>query len=112
VLHLHRYPSALPEPSFRTTIDKLKEENSKLYQEILELRIETEAELKRREHLEAENRQLHFNKLQLQPQVQNYSDAVDSLKHTISRYILGLDKVMTMLEDLRNGVLLNETPGI
>ncbi|KAK0723475.1 hypothetical protein B0T26DRAFT_642395 [Lasiosphaeria miniovina] len=103
---------SFPEPSFRTTIDKLKEENSKLFQEINHPRTNHNAELKRRELLEVENRQLHIIKQQLQSQMQNYSDAVDYLRNIMSRYILGLDKVLPMLEDLRKQVALEEAPGI
>ena len=34
---------------------------------------------------------------------------MDYLRNTMSRYILGLDKVLPILEDLRKEVLLDET---
>lgn len=59
-----------------------------------------------------ENRQLHITKQQLQSQMQNYSDSVDYLRQIMSRYILGLDKVLPMLEDLRKEASLEEALGI
>ncbi|KAK3358118.1 hypothetical protein B0T25DRAFT_449832, partial [Lasiosphaeria hispida] len=50
------------EPSFRITIDKLKEENSKLLQEVHHLKINNDAELKQRELIEVENCQLYLTK--------------------------------------------------
>jgi len=93
-------------------IDKLKEENSKLLQEIHYLRINNNVESKRRELIEVENRQLHLAKQQLQSQMHNYSDTVDYLRNIMSKYILGLDKVQPMLEDLRKEISLDETPGV
>lgn len=44
--------------------------------------------------------------------MQNYSDSVDYLRQIMSRYILGLDKVLPMLEDLRKEASLEEALGI
>lgn len=40
--------------------------------------------------------------------MQNYSDTVDDLRNIISKYNLGLDKVLPMLEDLRREALLDK----
>ena len=37
---------------------------------------------------------------------------MDYCRNIISKYIIGLDKVLLMLEDLKKGVMLEETPAI
>jgi len=96
-----------PEPSFSTIIDKLREENARLSQEVCELRSRADAESGQRQLTEEENRRLHSNQQRLEDQVRDYADAVDYLRNSIARCSFGLDKALTILEDLKKDTSFN-----
>lgn len=96
-----------PEPSFSFVIDKLREENAKLLQDVDKLRSRADAESRQRHLVEEDNRRLHSNQKWLEGQLRNYTDAVDYFKDSVTRCFFGLDKVLPVLEDLRKDASLH-----
>ncbi|KAK0628284.1 hypothetical protein B0T17DRAFT_149373 [Bombardia bombarda] len=96
-----------PEPSFSFVIDKLREENAKLLQDVDELRSRADAESRQRYLVEEDNRRLHSNQQWLEGQLRDCADAVDYFKDSVARCFFGLDKVLPILEDLRKDASLH-----
>ena len=84
------------EPSFSVVINKLREENARLFEEVRELRSRESVESGRRQRIE-ELGGLQSNQQRLEDQVQNYADAADYFKGVIARCFFGLDKVLPVL---------------
>ena len=82
-------------------IDKLREENSKLSQDVYELRNKADAESKKRLLIEEENRQLRSKQQWLEGQVRDRIEAANYFKNSAVRCLSRLDKVLPILEELR-----------
>ena len=93
------------EPSFSTVINELRQKCSRLSAEIHQLRSRENEELERRRLAEEEISRLQSIQGQLETKVQSYSEAVKYYKAIASRCYSGLEKIMPILDDVRNNIL-------
>ena len=89
-------------------IEKLREENAKLFQEVDELKCRADVASRQRQLVEEENRRLHSNQQWLEGQLRDYADTIDYFKDSAARCFFGLDKVLPVLEDLRKHTSLHK----
>jgi chromosome segregation ATPase len=93
--------------SFSATISQLKGENAILLQQLHECKENMATELKYRQVLEGEVKQLSSAQEQLQEQIRQYAATAAFFKSSVSKYFTGLSKVLPMLDELRTGLSLD-----
>lgn len=97
------------ETSFTARIDLLSKEISRLSSELEGSRSEASAESKRRREAENENDQLRSRICLVQEQLQETGAAADGLRDYVLTCFRDLDKVIPVLEDIRQGLASGST---
>ncbi len=90
-------------------VDKLREENAQLSEEVRELRSREEIEFGRRRLTEEAICRLQSSQQQLEDQVRHYAGEADYYRSVAARCFFGLDKVLPVLEDLSKDTSLDRT---
>ncbi|KAL8295053.1 hypothetical protein RB600_000834 [Gaeumannomyces tritici] len=104
-------PISTQKPSFSSLISQLQEENAKLYTQIQKVTSEKDAECKRNQIFEKENKQLCNDQAWLEKQVQDQADMAEYFRRILAKCAEDMDKSLPALEGLRKQIAESRIEG-